>query len=288
MNANHELIIRKRSTRYPELSVLKYHRKVFYDNLWTEELEEARGHVVTDNDEIVALPFRKIYNYGVEARAPKFEADQVVYWQRKVNGFMLAVSLYKGELLFSTTGSLDSDFVDMGKSMFNAKQLDWLKARLQTGHLVNVKTILFEIVHPDDPHIIPEQPGAYLLATRGVGQLQRPFFLRDDSVDFLQPEHGMARFADVLQEVKTARHEGFVIYSYDGKQSTKIKSPYYLFNKFVARSSGEKILKLRKVHVDEEFYPVVEWVDANREWFASLDEQTRLQELRAFFTAMVK
>ena len=282
-----KLIVRKRSTRYPELSVLKYHRKVFYDNLWTDELEEARGRVEDEYGNIIAHPFRKVYNYGVESRAPKFEHDEIVYWQRKVNGFMLAVSLYRDELLFSTTGSLDSDFVDMGKSMFNEEQLSWLKSKLIMGRCVNVKTILFEIVHPDDPHIIPEKPGAYLLATRGVVQLQRPFVLRDDA-PFLQPESGMIRFGDLLQEVKNVRHEGFVVYSYDGERSTKIKSPFYLFNKFLARAGGEKILKLRKAHVDEEFYPVIEWIDANREWFASLDEQTRLQELRAFFTAMVK
>ena len=286
MHFNNDLIIRKQSQRYPELSVLKYHRKVFYDNLWTDELEEARGHVVDQDGNIVALPFRKIYNYGVEARAPKLSLDEVVYWQRKINGFMLAVSLYKDELLFSTTGSLDSDFVDMGRSMFDSEQLAWLKSRLQTGPSVNVKTILFEIVHPDDPHIIPEQPGAYLLATRGVGELQRPFVMKH--APFLMPQNGMAKFDDVLQEVKLVQHEGFVIYTYDGKQSTKIKSPFYLFNKFVARTSGEKILNLRKSHVDEEFYSVVDWIDSNREWFAALDEQSRLRELRAYFTAMVK
>jgi hypothetical protein len=42
-----ELLTRKESTRYPGLFVKKYTRKVFYDNLWSEndELLEARGHV---------------------------------------------------------------------------------------------------------------------------------------------------------------------------------------------------------------------------------------------------
>lgn len=39
-----ELIIRKESKRYPGLFTVKYHNRVFYDNLWNDELIESRGY----------------------------------------------------------------------------------------------------------------------------------------------------------------------------------------------------------------------------------------------------
>ena len=54
---NPGLVTRKESIRYPGLFVLKYKRKVFYDNLWTPELQELRGLVVDEDWNIVVHPF---------------------------------------------------------------------------------------------------------------------------------------------------------------------------------------------------------------------------------------
>ena len=68
----HLITIKLRDFHGEQLKVVKYKRKVFYNNLWTPELELCRGLVLDTNDNIVALPFTKIYNYGVEANAPTF------------------------------------------------------------------------------------------------------------------------------------------------------------------------------------------------------------------------
>ena len=46
------------------LSVLKYSRKVFYDNLWNKDkrLLDCRGMVVDSDDNIVVWPFTKVFN----------------------------------------------------------------------------------------------------------------------------------------------------------------------------------------------------------------------------------
>ena len=47
------------------LSVYKYSRKVFFDNLWSldERLKDCRGIVVDGNNEIISYPFTKVFNY---------------------------------------------------------------------------------------------------------------------------------------------------------------------------------------------------------------------------------
>ncbi len=80
-----------------DIYVLKYKKKVFYDNLWNEYIAECRGTIVDKDFNLVTYPFTKIYNYGIEKEAPVLKADARVMALRKVNGFMVAMTVHKGE-----------------------------------------------------------------------------------------------------------------------------------------------------------------------------------------------
>ena len=97
--------------------VLKYSRRVFYDNLWNDFLEECRGTIVDADFNVVSRPFTKIYNYGVETKAPVLADNTLVTAYRKVNGFMVAMTWYNNDILVSTTGSTQNDYVDYAKEM---------------------------------------------------------------------------------------------------------------------------------------------------------------------------
>jgi len=49
-----------------KLKVVKYARKVFYDNLWEVHplLKECRGLVLDLDNNVVAHPFTKVFNIG--------------------------------------------------------------------------------------------------------------------------------------------------------------------------------------------------------------------------------
>ena len=112
---NPTLVRMSESKSHPGLFVLKYKNKVFYDRLWCKILEECRGTVIDKDFNIIARPFQKIYNYGWEKDAPVLAPETLVTAYQKVNGFMVAVSLYEGKPLVSTTGSLDSDYAKIGE-----------------------------------------------------------------------------------------------------------------------------------------------------------------------------
>ena len=76
------------------LFVLKYKKKVFFNDLWNDYLEECRGTIVDADFNVVSRPFTKVYNYGVETRAPKLPDSTLVTAYRKVNGFMVATFLW--------------------------------------------------------------------------------------------------------------------------------------------------------------------------------------------------
>ncbi len=91
-NRNTKSVLLK-ETSNPDLFVLKYKREVFHKNRWNDFLEECRGTIIDRDFNVVALPFRKIYNFGVEERAPKISDNETIHWFRKVNGFMVAMTL---------------------------------------------------------------------------------------------------------------------------------------------------------------------------------------------------
>ena len=267
----------------PGLFVLKYKRNVFYDNLWNDYLEECRGTIVDGDFNVVSRPFTKIYNYGVEARSPKLADDVRVSAYRKINGFMVAVTWHNDDLLISTTGSTDNDYVNMARSMID---LDKYRHVCRTWHGT---TFMFECVHPNDPHIVREEPGMYLLGYRETSWDSKidltPSLLRMLTVDFgsRSVELFNLTMGELVALAKKVKHEGFVFYGPDG-DSAKIKSPFYLTNKWMARNprTDKLLTKEFKEKIDEEYYPLLDHIRDNIVEFTALTEQERLAWILAY------
>lgn len=277
-----DLVQKKHYEQFINLKVLKYKKKVFYKNKWNVFLEECRGTVVDDDFNIVSLPFKKIYNYGIEQRAPRFDPNETVISMRKVNGFMGAMSFHNDDILISTTGSLDSQFVDYMKEMMQI-HASW-ETWKQTVKNYEGFTLLFECVHPSDPHIIPEDNGVYILGIRR-NKWGSPLVTEENaniaqSVNCHFIETNILPMWEVVEMTKTCKHEGFVVYSMDGNRATKIKSPHYLTAKFLARNPNLNKIKTKLSLIDEEFYGIAKAISRNFEWYSSLDEQERLEWIR--------
>lgn len=267
--------------------VLKYSCRVFYDNLWNDFLEECRGTIVDVDFNLIAYPFQKIYNYGVEVKAPVLKNDTKVTAHRKVNGFMAAVTMHTGELLVSTTGSTDSPYVAMAQELIDEDRY------LEVCKQWEGYTFMFECVHKNDPHIIPEKEGMYILGWRkniwSSAVEHDPFALINFGSRFgcFHTESVTTNMARLQVLAKECRHEGYVAYTDDG-QAFKIKSPYYLTAKWVARNpKTEKLLtKEFKEQIDEEYYPLLTAIRDNIEVYTALDEQARLAWVRGFLEAV--
>jgi hypothetical protein len=271
--------------------VLKYKKKVFYDGLWNEYIAECRGTIVDEDFNLITYPFTKIYNYGIEKEAPVLSNDTEVIAFRKVNGFMVACTWYNDDILVSTTGSTNSDYVDMAKEMMlNHMSWDNWQSMFGSGSMCDL-TVMFECVHPNDPHIIPEKEGMYLLGYREnewgspVGHDVSMLKELSGLSNCYMPEYYHTTVGNLIEQTKNVRHEGFVFYTSDGV-SAKIKSPYYLTSKWVARNPRtDKLVDLKndvKRNLDEEYYPLVDAIRNNIVEYTSMDEQQRLEWVRQF------
>jgi len=276
----HPQLVKVRPTAFG-LNVLKYSRRVFYDGLWNRYLEECRGTIVDHDFNIISYPFTKIYNYGIEHHAPVYNHDTPVDAYRKVNGFMVAVTWYNGDLLISTTGSIDNDYVAMAQELIEPSQDRYREVCQQSPDL----TFMFECVHPRDPHIIPEISGLYYLGHREKqwhSKIQVDLEYAD-RFGCYKVEHQRLSVSQLLSLIATVKHEGFVFYADDGS-AAKIKSPHYLISKFVARNPRtDKLMRSDiKKSLDEEYYPLIDAIQQNINTYTAMNEQERLVWVRKF------
>jgi hypothetical protein len=265
------------------LIVHKYKRKVFYDNLWHlhPDLVDARGMVTDDDGNIVQYPFTKIFNY--KENGTTIDSTHEVLAIDKINGFMAAVTWHNNEPLVSTTGSLSSDFIDMAKEFLPLKKMSKILS------LYSHCTFCFEIVHPNDPHIITEKFGAYLIGGREkvLGSKQMNQKTLDEFAkywDVMRPEYRTCLFSELLDFQSNYHREGFVVYDQESENVLKIKTPYYLTAKFIARTKKLEFIfdKNYKEKFDEEYYSLCEYLQEKytKEEFLNIHEQDRLEIVR--------
>lgn len=274
-----------------DLVLFKYHRKVFYDHLWDTDplLLQARGHVYSIvTKQLVINPFDKVFNYGESSAGLNIPDDHQVIIERKVNGFMAAVTWHHDDLLVTSTGSFDSPFVDLAR-----KHLGFMGIRFITRALVG-STIMFEICDPSDPHIIEEKPGPYLIGYRlndPGSSLNGYCYDRDEITQggITNPSVRFVSMKEAIQLGRDADHEGFMIKDAKTfKHICKIKSRKYLGLKLMARSKkffepGQTKDKLKRC-IEEEFYPIIDQIfdGYGQERFLALPEQDRLDMMRNY------
>ena len=291
---NPKLVKRSESKRYPGLFTLKYTRVVFYDALWDTNplLLVCRGLVVDSDYNVVVKPFTKVFNY--QENGTTIASDTLCTAVVKVNGFMACVTKSlkhsPDKLIVSTTGSLDSEHVDIASKYVLPSWWDYID---------DGETLIFEICDRSDPHIILEKEGAWLIGGTFSGFGDGFFATWDeDDLDFYHEEYGMLRpktyydipFSDILKMSEECEHEGFMVYSED--QALKIKSPFYLISKFLARM---KETRLRNIiengnireamrNFDEEYFPLINYISENLDQFSSSEEQDRIKMIRDFLS----
>ena len=273
------------------LSVLKYSKKVFYNNLWNKDkrLLDCRGMVVDSENNIVVWPFTKVFN--LYENNTKVDRDKIVIAPRKINGFMCAVSIYKGKPIYSTTGSLDSEFAKMAKEIIEGQLTIPDTTFFRKGC-----TFIFEICHPNDPHIVSEKLGAYLIGIRVhfTGKMLSEQHLDKYSCfgGFYRPEVHVALFDSISKLSKSCKHEGFMIIDYEtGETLCKLKSNHYLSKKAIMRLGSAKVEDMFdnpekfKQRIDEEFYSITDFIvkTVDKEQWKSYNDQQRRTFIEKYF-----
>ena len=224
------------------LSTFKYSSKVHFNNLWDKipGMLECRGHTYDNiTGELVLAAPTKTFNYNENNTWRVVSLNSAVTLYKKFNGFMATVSIHNDneQLVVGTTGSTKSDFAILAKNVL-ITQFGDQETLIKYIKSFNQKvTLLYEICDVSDPHIVHENPGAYLLGIR----------YHENDYQFLPESNEFTIVTDLktaLNMVKSVTGiEGWMAYLDDGRVC-KLKTDHYVYKKRLMRMSEANIQKM--------------------------------------------
>lgn len=273
----------------PDLGLVtyKYAKKVMYDYLWDKhpELLMCRGHVYDLNTgELVIAAPKKSFNYLENGTWEGKPISTLVYLYKKYNGFMACATMHNGQLVVSTTGNTSGKYAEWAKE-YVSNYYEEESKHCTFGVMPDGVTDLFEIIHPEDPHIVHEEVGAEFLGWTNM------YSMRFTPAPDRARTHQFTSLGVALDLVKTVKHEGFMVYDLVTGEVCKLKSPYYIGKKKLMRMTDKKI--------DELFANPVQYFHNNMpqewQWFipvikdcltADIWKVMKEQQRRAFIEGM--
>lgn len=283
--------------------IFKYGKMVHFERLWDKEplLEKTRGIVFDIGGQIIVHPFDKLYNYEEYNSGKHLTTNSKIRAVEKLNGFLGCITKhpYRNDLLFTTTGNLDNEFTGYIKSFVTPE----LKMRLLSFFASQGnQTLMFEVIHPEDPHIIQYETkdhGLWLIGARGLNENDKikSEIELDKIANILslrRPQHFTCNFGDLLKKLEKCEIEGYMVWEIkdDGSEQPimKIKSDYYLVTKFLSRMTPKKTTTLYKdpkafkQSIDEEYYSLTEHIVKTypKDIFDKMSEIERVNMIQSF------
>lgn len=133
-----------RAERHPDfpLTIYNYAKRVQFDRLWDDITVQTRGLILADDDEVVARPFKRIFNIGELESLP----DEPYRVYDKLDGSLFIVAEWDGAVVTATRGSFTSDQSKSGRRMFMSR--DWWPS-FDFGC-----TFLFEVIYPENRIVV--------------------------------------------------------------------------------------------------------------------------------------
>ena len=218
---------------------------------WNEDNNIFRSSIWRKSDmHPVSLGFKKFTNLGEQPAFEPMDDYEDLEFVRKMDGSLLIVSKYKGELVVRTRGTIDASQLE------NGYEIEFLKNKypevFDNFWLDSEKfSLLFEWTTPTNRIVLKEseEPTLWLIGIvshkdaydpfmqwMGCTQKMYTYFTQKDldaQAEFLgvsRPERYTLNLQNVSEYLKDKTSiEGVVIYANGGQILKKVKTPRYLY-----------------------------------------------------------
>lgn len=255
------------------LGIVNYTEKAQYENVWNEVTEQCRGLVIDRNWNILARPFDKFHNFGMNTMEPDL-MDYPVQVTDKMDGslgilfyqshdpyaspdlmdsspYRHAVA-YGGTWHVATRGSFDSEQAEEMRKILDEKYTEKSLFGFM-DHLPLDKnwTYMFEIVYPENRIVLDygDTRDLFLLGARNNHTgLVRP---AEDVHAWKGPKTKTFPYKtlrEALEAPPRPNAEGYVIYFPDLDYRVKVKQEDYVaLHKIVTGLTSRRIWELMKL-----------------------------------------
>jgi RNA ligase len=236
----HEHLIVKQKHPIFDIWIYNYTPECVFSRKWDEVTTMCRGLILDKEGNIVALPFKKFFNYGeVTTSLPK----GVPKIFKKLDGSLLITTKYKDELIVATRGSFVSDQAKLAKMLI--VQNKELRKVIMSGD--NQFTYLLEVTGPGNRIVVsyPENKLTLLaVITNWNGKEHNLDFYRNnhkfDIVEEFKAEWD-SNTIEYLKNLNISNEEGFVL-KWENGFRCKIKFESYLYLHRLVTGLNEKTI----------------------------------------------
>lgn len=241
------------------LRIICYTQTCNSDKYWNKTTVACRGLIVDKDDNIIARPFKKFFNYEEHEVCenilkPK-DIDELAFdWTpevyEKLDG-SLGILYWVGNVPYiATKGSFTSP------QALHATHLLHTKYRDSWDKLLRTKTYLFEIIYPEDLHVVTykDVDDIFLLAIISTeNNFEYPVELMKKVFPVVK-KYYLSNWKECRQLVDGTNREGFVIKI--GPLRIKMKYEEYWRLHYLKAGLSEKMI--RRCLVDGDMSPVNE------------------------------
>lgn len=205
--------------------IYNYTQSCQFSHIWNDATELCRGLITDENGEIIARPFRKFYNYEEIADKSVIPTDLPYEVYEKKDGSLGILYWSPGGFpLIATRGSFNSEQAKWATKYLH--RLLGIKDRKSelceilfnfTHRLNNVSvkklTILFEIVYPEDRHIVDygreESLTVLAIIDNDTGEEYNPELL--SNIFTVAKTYGQKEWRTIRDLSDGSNAEGFVV-----------------------------------------------------------------------------
>lgn len=273
---------------FGDLSVYCYSRKTEYENLWNEFNTLIRGLVTSQEGKIVSACMPKFFNFGqLDEKTQKKlinEKDFTVY--EKLDGSLIHVSKYEGELIVTSKKSFQSEQALKAKELIRKK---YNKAKFSTGY-----TYVFEIIYPENKIVVDYGNKEELVLLTIIDNKtmldidEEKINLYAEKFNFRRPKkYNYTSIRELLKEQAKAEftnEEGFVVQLRDGYRFKIKYSEYFKLHKIITEYSLKSVIEflmngssvtefIKEYNIPDEFFNEVKFdEDGIKELYSRIEE----------------
>ena len=212
------------------LFIYNYTAKAIYERNWLPEVIACRGLIADNNNQIIARPMSKFFNYSELEHLPEFNAKLQKCLQKnesfnvtaKIDGSLIIVTTYKDELIVASRGSFESEQA--------AKAREIIKKICPDFKPHEDFTCLFEILYKDN-RIVVDYGDIEDLVLLAIIHNETGVELTDTDIRWSRPKtYNFKNIEEILAHppAKNENEEGFVVHFTESNFRFKIKYPEYI------------------------------------------------------------
>ena len=231
------------------LRILTYSKECQGERIWNDVTEKCRGLIVDGDNNIIARPFKKFYNYEelVVNNVPidKYLDDNMAFdAYEKLDGSLGIMYWIDDTPYIATKGSFTSE------QALHATELLHTKYRNVWNRLDRNKTFLFEIIYPQDLHVVTykDVDDIFLIGVLDNEDENTEYDIESycDIFNTTKKYLGAENWTSLREQIDGTNREGFVIRFADGFRLKLKYEDYWTLHYLKSGFSEKNIYKALK------------------------------------------